>query len=194
MKNGYSNIDSSFFRVNLPTGKPQIGALLVAEPFLREDHFNHAVISLIEYSEDHTAMGLVLNKPTGYDIGEAVDGINDNISIPIYCGGPVSCDRLFYIHSLGNVIPDAKKLSTDLFIGGDFDAVKEYINSGKPTEGVIRFFIGYSGWEVGQLESEIEGHVWALHADGDSFWYHTVKKMGENYRNWLTYPLNPQMN
>ena len=198
------NLDSSLFRINLPTSKPRPGVLLVLEPFLREDYFNHAVITLIEYDKDKSSMGLVLNKPTGYTLGEAIEGIDDNIDTPIYCGGPVSCDRMFYIHSLGNEFPHSRKLSDDLYIGGDFESVKSYVNMGLPTEGIIRFFVGYSGWDPGQLEEEITRHVWAvaprpanseiLREDGDSFWYHIVRSMGAKYRNWLYHPLNPQFN
>lgn len=198
------NLDSSLFRINLPTSQPRPGVLLVAEPFLREDYFNHAVITLIEFGEGESAMGLVLNKPTAYTLGEAIEGIDDDIDIPIYCGGPVSCDRMFYIHSLGDQLPHSQKLTDDLYIGGDFESVKNYVNTGNPTEGVIRFFVGYSGWDPGQLEEEIANHVWAvaprpanseiLREDGDSFWYHIVRSMGEPYRNWLYHPLNPQFN
>lgn len=203
-KKDMPNLDSTLFKINLPTSHPQPGVLLVAEPFLREDHFNHAVITLVEYARRKSAMGLVLNKPTGYTLGEAIDGINDDVDTPIYCGGPVACDRLFYLHSLGNEIPNSRKLSDDLFIGGDFDSVKAYVNMGLPTEGLIRFFVGYSGWDPGQLEEEIRTHVWAvaprpanseiLREDGDSFWYHIVRTMGTPYRNWLYHPLNPQFN
>lgn len=199
-----TSLDSSLFRINMPTGKPQPGSLLVAEPFLREDHFNHAVISLIDYSHKEPVMGLVLNKPTGYTIGDAVDGIVPEADLPIFCGGPVACDRLFYIHTLGEVIPGSKKFSDTLYIGGDFETVKDLINQGIPAKGAIRFFVGYSGWEPGQLEDEIRKHVWAvapkpvdseiLRHDGDSFWYRIVRSMGEQYRNWLYHPLNPQMN
>lgn len=203
-KKDMPNLDSTLFKINLPTSHPQPGVLLVAEPFLREDHFNHAVITLVEYARRKSAMGLVLNKPTGYTLGEAIDGINDDVDTPIYCGGPVACDRLFYLHSLGNELPNSRKLSDDLFIGGDFDSVKAYVNMGLPTEGLIRFFVGYSGWDPGQLEEEIRTHVWAvaprpanseiLREDDDSFWYHIVRTMGTPYRNWLYHPLNPQFN
>ena len=203
-RNEMSEFDRSLFRINMPTGEPKPGVLLVAEPFLREEYFNHAVISLIEYAKGDTAMGLVLNKPTGYTLGEAVEGIDSCIDIPIYCGGPVSCDRLFYIHSLGHDLKGARQLSEDLYIGGDFDSVKAYVNMGLPTQGRIRFFVGYSGWDPRQLEEEIANHVWAiaprpgnsriLHEDGDAFWYHTVRLMGKPYRHWLFHPTNPQLN
>ena len=39
------NLDDSLFRIDLPTRSPSAGVLLVAEPFLREEYFNHAVIT-----------------------------------------------------------------------------------------------------------------------------------------------------
>lgn len=133
------NLDSSIFKINLPTGKPAVGSLLVAEPFLREEYFNHGVISLVEYERGKSAMGLVLNKATGYTLGEAIEGIQDEVDIPIYCGGPLSCDRLFYLHSLGNEFRGARKIADDLYIGGDFKQVKNYVNMGLETEGKMRF-------------------------------------------------------
>ncbi len=198
------NLDSSIFRINLPTGLPEPGSLLVAEPFLKEEHFNHAVILLVEHETAETSMGLVLNKPTGYTMGEAVEGVDDGVDTPIYCGGPMSCDRLFYIHSLPNEFKGSRHIAGNLYIGGDFDQVKSYLNMGLPTHGLMRFFVGYSGWGVKQLEQEIRDHVWAvaqqpcddavLLEDGDPFWYKIVRSMGEPYKNWLYHPLNPQFN
>jgi UPF0301 protein BDI_1431 len=78
------------------------------------------------------------------------------------------------------------------------------VNMGLPTEGRIRFFVGYSGWDPGQLEEEIAAHTWAvaprpanseiLREDGDSFWYRVVRTMGSSHRNWLVHPKNPQLN
>lgn len=198
------NLDSSIFKINLPTAKPQVGSILVAEPFLRESYFSHGVISLIEYEKGKSAMGLVLNKATGYTLGEAIEGIEDEIDIPIYCGGPLSCDRLFYLHTLGREFDGARKIAHNLYIGGDFEQVSRYVNMGLETEGKIRFFVGYSGWDPYQLEGEIAKHVWAVspHAanedifleDGESCWYRFVRRLGKRYRNWLYHPVNPHYN
>lgn len=131
------NLDSSLFRIDMPTNSPQPGALLVAEPFLREEHFNHAVISLVEHEPGGTSMGIVLNKPSGFTLGEVVDGVDDDVDIPIYCGGPVSTDRLLYIHSLQDEFPYARRIAENLYMGGDFERVKAYVNMGLPTEGRI---------------------------------------------------------
>lgn len=204
MNGNMTNLDTSLFKINMPTAEPRRGALLVAEPFLREDYFNHAVIALVDYEAHGSAMGLVLNKPTQYTLGEAIQGIHDEVEIPLFCGGPLSHDRLFYIHTLGDELPGAQPLDGDLYIGGDFDAVKSYVNMGLPTEGRIRFFVGYSGWDAHQLPSEISRHVWAvvpnptpstiLTEASDALWYDTVRAMGPSYRNWLYHPVNPQLN
>ena len=77
------NLDKSLFSISHPTQAPRCGDMLVAEPFLREEYFNHAVITLIEYRPGSPAMGLVLNKPTGYTLGEAIEGIDDGVAVPI---------------------------------------------------------------------------------------------------------------
>ena len=46
--------------------EPFGGALLVAGPFLEESYFNHGVVSLVSYSQEDGAMGMVLNNLTGY--------------------------------------------------------------------------------------------------------------------------------
>ena len=75
------NLDSSLFRINLPTGQPRVGSILVAEPFLREEYFNHGVISLVEYERGKSSMGLVLNKTTGYTLGDAIEGVDEEVDI-----------------------------------------------------------------------------------------------------------------
>lgn len=47
-------------------------------------------------------------------------------------------------------------------MNGDFEAVKEYINREQSIEGKIRFFMGYSGWDSGQLLQEIEENTWIV--------------------------------
>lgn len=198
------NLDTSLFSISHPTPAPRCGDLLVAEPFLREEYFNHAVITLIEYRPGSPALGLVLNKPTAYTLGQAIEGIDDEVNLPIFCGGPLSCDRLFYIHSLPHEFKGSRKVAPGIYVGGDFDQVKAYVNMGLDTDSKIRFFVGYSGWDPRQLEDEIANHVWAvtpavsadtmLSPQDDSFWHRTVKSMGAPYRNWLYHPANPQLN
>lgn len=198
--------DREIFNINIASSAlPRPGALLISEPFLREEYFHHAVIALIEYEFGSTAMGVVMNHPTGYTLHSLIEGIRVKDDIPVFCGGPLSCDRLFFIHTLGKeIIPNSNEVAPGLFIGDDFGAMRQYINAGYPVEGYIRFFVGYSGWSREQLDEELRSKVWAvaecsnynnlLTGSNDPFWHRYVRALGNDFRGWRFHPRNPQCN
>lgn len=197
--------DNVLFNINIASGMPHPGALLVAEPFLKDEYFSHSVICLIDYAVGHSSMGVVLNRSTAYSLQGLVPGVTTKCEIPVFCGGPMSCDRLYYLHTLGqDIISKSHEIVPGLYIGGDFSDMLAYINSGYPTDGIIRFFIGYSGWSCEQLDEELCNHVWAvtemddpmslLDGSEDSLWHRYVKKLGSDFRGWLYHPKNPQAN
>ena len=198
------NIESFLFNIATDGQSPYQGALLVSEPFLREDYFCHAVVCITEYEIDKSTMGVIMNKPTRYTLSELVPDIYSEYDMRVYCGGPLSCDRLYYIHTIGNIVANAKEISKGLYIGGNFDDIITYINSGNETKGKIRFFLGYSGWDKGQLETELKNNVWAvtsnpnndnlLRGKNDKYWHRYVKSMGDDYIGWQYHPENPQWN
>ncbi|MDE5727332.1 MAG: YqgE/AlgH family protein [Duncaniella sp.] len=199
------NNNSLLFNIDLYTGEdPAVGKLLVAEPFLREDHFNHAVISIIDYEPGTEAMGVVLNNPSATMLHELIDNEGLPEDIRVYHGGPVGSDRLYFMHTLGDIIPETRPVGPDLWLGGDFDAVFQLIRDGYNPEGQVRFFLGYSGWEPGQLEEELGRNVWAvspphdgtrlLEGDGSRLWHDTVRALGPGFRGWLYHPRNLMAN
>lgn len=197
---------SLLFNIDFPSRLPVAGSLLIAEPFLRESYFNHAVICLVEHDAGEGSMGVVLNRLTGHTLGELVEGVAECAAgEPVYCGGPMSCDRLYYLHTLGpDIIPGAQPVGNGLWIGGDFEMMKQYVNAGYPIAGHVRFFIGYSGWDAGQLDGELRKHVWAvtdwsspavlLEDSEDHFWHRHVRALGPDFRGWRYHPLNPRAN
>jgi putative transcriptional regulator len=81
--------------------------------------------------------------------------------------------------------------------------LKTHISNGlvKPTD--IHFFLGYSGWDAGQLEDEIKDDSWlvtdvdenAVIKDANNVsWTDFVKKAGNRYSIWENYPENPTFN
>ena len=91
-----------------------------------------------------------------------------------------------------------------VYFGGNFDAVRRYVELGGPVEGRIKFIVGYSGWAKDQIASEIERHDWAvlndcgrglLMDDGDDDqWRKAVSRFGDRYRMWLNLPSDPTNN
>ncbi len=199
------NYDKKLFNINITSNtQPHPGTLLVSEPFLKEDYFNHSVIYLVEYERGSTAMGIVMNQPTRYSLSSVLPEIKRK-DVMIYCGGPMSCDRLYFLHTLGNeIIPNSREVSPGTFIGGNFTSMTEYINAGYPVEEHIRFFLGYSGWSREQLDEELESKVWAvaeppvpaqlLSGDKDAYWHRFVRSLGNDFRGWRYHPRNPQSN
>lgn len=198
------DLDNILFGIDIATSAPREGALLVAEPFLNDDYFNHAVITLIDYEAGKSAMGIVMNRASGYTLGQMIEGFEDDVNIPVFVGGPMSRNRMFYIHRLGGLFSGSVEIMPGLWIGGDYSEVLQYVRDGYPTENLMRFFIGYSGWDAGQLEKEIADHVWAVtsamppesmltDAD-DTYWHKVVKKMGVRYRGWQMQPMFPDAN
>ena len=83
--------------------------------------------------------------------------------IPLFLGGPVGTQMMFYMHTLGpEVVPEAIEVGDGVWFGGDFDAIKRYVELGAPVEGRIKFIVGYSGWEKDQIASELQRHDWAV--------------------------------
>lgn len=200
------DITTNLFRVKGETYTPSCSLLLVAQPFMKEAYFNHGVVSLIDYIPSEGATGVVLNNRTEFVLPDLLDGISSECDVPVYCGGPVGQDRLFFIHTLGpDIIPKARRFAPGLYVGGDFDAVREYINASYPVEGAIRFFVGYCTWDAGQLEQELRKEEWAqapapespalmLFDSGDRYWHRTVRSLGSAYRSWTLMPRNVSCN
>jgi putative transcriptional regulator len=46
--------------------------------------------------------------------------------------------------------------------GGNMEQVIEAINNASATQAEIQLFIGYCGWDAGELEAEIEDGSWVL--------------------------------
>jgi putative transcriptional regulator len=111
---------------------------------------------------------------------------------------------LFFIHSLGqDVIPDGMQIHEHLRFDGSFEALRDYLAKGHPAKGFVKFFLGYSGWESNQLNTEIIRNSWLvshsspkniLLAEDDSYLTQAVEKLGDPYSTWINYPKFPEMN
>ncbi|MCM1032993.1 MAG: YqgE/AlgH family protein [Odoribacter sp.] len=200
-------LETTFFNLSTVKLPVHAGDLLVAQPFLDDDWFERAVISIIDYDKIDGATAVVLNNDMGYTLDEVLSGIGDaGKNVKVYCGGPLSRDRLYFIHTLGpEIIPNAREYGPGLYIGGDFTHAVAYVNDGYPCDGLIRFFVGYTGWSVGQLEQEIDEDTWAvlpignessrfIVGSGDAVWHRAVKEMGDEYRSWSLIPRDIQSN
>ncbi len=182
---------------------PEKGSILIAEPFLSDKYFERSVVLLVEHNNNQGTMGFVLNKKMPEKMNDFFPELKVVDDIPIFRGGPVGLDKLYFIHTLGSIIPDSYEVINGVYFGGDFDVVKSYIEKGNPVEGKIKFFLGYSGWEQEQLNNEITIHSWlvgkteetkVMKSEGELFWKKSLGDLGGQYKSWANFPKRPFLN
>lgn len=196
-------MDMNIFQIESNKVIPQQGSLLISTPYLRDFYFARAVVLMIEHN-DEGSMGLVLNKNFSHlmTLNEVVPALAALPPIPLYKGGPVGKETLFYLHTL-SYLKDSLPLGNGLYLNGDFDQMQQYLLSGAPTQGVVRFFMGYAGWQKGQLKQEMEDNTWVvsnaprvdlLNMYLRDLWRESLSDLGGKYAVWSRYPKYPIMN
>jgi len=179
-----------------------IGNLLIAAPSSDYDQpFNRSIVLVTEYNSDGT-VGFIVNKPLDYTINDIIPTIVAEFTV--FYGGPVSPDELYFIHNVPGIIGDGIEIANGIYWGGRFENAISEINNGTIKKDNIRFFLGYSGWEMDQLEDEINSKYWIVvenkhknrilgKATAD-FWKEQIQELGGDYLLWANAPENPFWN
>lgn len=177
------------------------GRLLLAEPFMLDPNFKRSVVLLTEYDETN-CFGFILNRPLDITVNDTLYDFPE-FNAPVFMGGPVETDCLFFLHSQGDLIKDSNRIGDGLYLGGDFNQLKELIKSQQIFPNEVKFFLGYSGWDFHQLNSEVEQESWII-TDADNIsiketyehdlWNKTLKNMGNKYSILANFPEDPALN
>lgn len=130
----------------------------MASPSMDDPHFEHAVILMIEHSDDG-AMGLILNRPMQTKVVEVWDQMSMlpcPVDQALMCGGP--CDGpLMLLH--GRQEQSQIDVCTGVCFTTDEPVVRELLTEDPEA---MRYFIGYAGWGPGQLEDELNRGGWLV--------------------------------
>ncbi len=178
--------------------EPKQGNILISEPLMNDFHFGRSVILLIDHEESEGSFGVIINKTLNVGVNQIVDEFPD-FDAPTYLGGPVADNQLFFIHTLGDLIPEASPIVEGLYWGGDAETLKTLISIGIANESNVRFFLGYAGWDAGQLVNELVRNTWLVSTiDAEQFfgvppekmWQRFVHQLGEAYEMWSRFPKN----
>ncbi len=181
--------------------EPAKGRLLIADPFMDDPYFRRTVVLLCEHNEDGS-FGFVLNKYLDVNLDDLVDEM-PNLDGRVSIGGPVQNSNLFFIHNLGAQIDESLEISPGLYMGGDFDQLKDKIALGIAHEGNVRFFVGYSGWGEQQLDGEISHDSWyvsdseginLLDTESNDLWEASLRNMGSDFARLAHFPADPSLN
>jgi putative transcriptional regulator len=181
--------------------KPNTGRILISVPFLQDFYFKKSVVLLADHS-DEGSFGIIINKPVEVKLSEIASDF-EGFDAPVFLGGPVKTDSLFFIHTRPDLIEEGSPILDGLYWGGNIDTVKDLIKNKGISPDDIRFYIGYSGWVAHQLDKELEDKSWVVSLTNSSqviksnpteMWAQTLKKLGNEYKFWVIYPPDPSYN
>jgi len=176
------------------------GTLLVSEPFLKDPVFGRSVVLIVEKNKLGT-VGFVLNQKLDYTLADIQ--INLPLMNKLYKGGPVAHDSLHFLLKSNHSVSGSVSVLPGLFWGGDFDELSAKVQNGEIAAEDLRFFIGYSGWEPGQLEFELNEKAWVVakadiktvfEQSVEKLWKQSMKSLGGDYALMANSPIDPKLN
>lgn len=171
---------------------PPPGALLIASAQIRDPRFYHAVILILQHTQDG-AFGIVVNHPVSSEtIADLLAAAGDKDtsvegSIPVFSGGPVQPDLGFVVHSAEYHRSETLAVDGKVAITANKDALRDIGHHKGPQKFLFAF--GYAGWGAGQLEGEIIRKDWfttpedsdlVFDADRDTVWDRALAHRGQD--------------
>lgn len=144
----------------------QAGVLLESTELLNDTIFEGSIIFITEHNAAG-AVGFVVNRPFGRSLNE-LEEFRQIRSFPLYDGGPVDKEHLFFLHRRPDVIDEGIPVNEGIYFGGNFKQAVDAVNRNIISSNEIKIFVGYCGWDTGELKAEIEEGSWLL-TDGSVF-------------------------
>lgn len=180
--------------------KAEKGKLLIAEPFMNDFNFSRSVVLLVEFNDDG-AVGFILNKADNIQLSDVIADFPE-FDAPIYLGGPVETQSLFFVHTKGDLINDSVEIQKGLYWNGNLEQVKAMIEQKLVQPNEIKFFLGYSGWDKTQLEEELKQNSWlikesnfeTIFSRNQKLWNEVVADSPKEISIMANFPIDPALN
>lgn len=173
------------------------GSLLIAHPNMLDPNFRRTVLFISAHDPTDGALGVIINRPLDKQVADLMAqpppaGLAE---VPVFLGGPVGKDQLMFaafewqkgtgLHLNHHVAPEP---------AADASAAE------RPP---ICAYVGYAGWEAGQLEAELKQKVWLVQKPTRSImrfdrlsqlWFDIMRGLGPWYKLLAAAPDNPSLN
>jgi putative transcriptional regulator len=192
----------------------QSGTFLIASPALEGDpNFSRTVVLILRYVSGDNTLGVIINRPLGDKLklysnseldtlSEGLEGVGEASDL-FFEGGPVERGSLIFLHRLELFSEGATEIYPGLYAGGDLEAIRSHTTMAPDSDPVLRFYMGYSGWEAGQLENEIAVGAWILcpgaidpifTREPELIWQRALLTLDGKYRSMAFLPEDPSVN
>jgi putative transcriptional regulator len=142
---------------------PLVGQLLVASADIGDPRFFHAVILIVQHSQQG-ALGIMINRPIGEQpmakllqaVGQDATGVSGNVQV--FAGGPVEPWLMFVVHSAEYHRAGTVDVDGRVAVTSSPEVLRDIGHSAGPRKSLVA--LGYAGWGPGQLENELAQHAW----------------------------------
>jgi putative transcriptional regulator len=145
------------------------GKLLVAARRLPDANFANAVILLADVN-GKGAVGLVLNRRSDVAIARVFPQLTPAVGSAgqAFLGGPVEKTRPMALVRAAQSPAGSRHVFDGVYLLTEREAVEAAVTS-DASPGRLRIYLGYAGWDAGQLAAETEEGVWhVLSGDVDA--------------------------
>ena len=136
------------------------GTIITSSPDINDPNFENTPILIVEHN-DRGAVGFIAHLPLMKNLNELA-AFARYPPIPLYIGGPVDQENLFFLHRRPDLIEGGLAIKDGVYYGGDFQQVLAHLKDQTLAEQDICLLIGYAGWDPGQLEEEIKESSWVV--------------------------------
>ena len=177
--------------------KSLAGSLLVAHPNMLDPNFRRAVLFLSAHDPNDGALGVVINRPLEKQVSEVMTETPPAslADVPVFLGGPVGKNQLIF--------------AAFEWQKGTGLKLNHNVGLGEPDEladnerAAICAYVGYAGWEAGQLEAELKQKAWLLQKPSRSLlrfdrlpqlWFDIMRGLGPWYKMLASAPDDPSLN
>lgn len=143
---------------------------LIAMPSLDDGLFTNSLIYICEHNQNG-AMGIIINKPSDYQLGHIFKQMFKNNGGPnaedhVYIGGPVQTDRGFVLSNTQQQWESDFSINANIKLTTSKDILQAMMDGEGPTHSLVT--LGYAGWDAQQLEQELSDNCWlTVPADND---------------------------
>ena len=171
------------------------GKILISSPNLLSDMIFYKSIILIVDEKEDGLTGFIINRYSDLFITKDLDSSKD-IKIDLYYGGPVSTNHYYLLRSENDHFKSIK-IDENLYWGNDLEFLFKQIENGLINVNDVIFLQGYSGWNLNQLDNEIDDNSWIVldnqpdmvfNLNKKNSWNKIIKSLGNKYKIWSNSP------
>ena len=134
------------------------GTILTSTTEMDDLNFKGCFVLVTSHGSDGS-IGLIINKMFPKPLN-ALSEFSTSLPFPLYNGGPVDEDHLYFIHRRSDLIPGGESVTGDLYFGGEFLTAVNFLDANSIDGSEIKIFVGYCGWDHSELEQEIKDGFW----------------------------------